>query len=108
MLFVTALEGAPLLTTFSCTLKIYKCLDFNTFCIFYNCYGFKYPAVQHAKKLNEKLAACTASLEYVIRHTAGCARNSPLSKEGMDITSLAMGWFFFLSLSFFFFFLFFF
>lgn len=86
-LSVTSLESASLLTTCSHTLRIYKAWISIHFASFITaCYGFKYPAVLRPKKLNEKLAACTASLEYVIRHTAGCARNSILSREGMDIT----------------------
>lgn len=83
MLFVTALESAPLLTICRCTLKINKCLNFNAFCTFKTkCYGFKYPATLHPKTQSEKV---DASLEHVIRHSAGWARNSSLSKEGTDI-----------------------
>lgn len=48
------------------------------------CFGLKYLAVLRPKKLNEKLSACTACLEYVIRHAAGFARNSTLAKERLD------------------------
>lgn len=47
-------------------------------------FGLKYPATLRPEKVNEKLSACTASLEYVISHTAGFARNSALSKEKLD------------------------